>query len=230
MLKKIMKKHLNKLYQFIKREDFKTSFIYSVIHDELQEEIFYLLRNDKTELAVTNQAILYIVENESMRKEIQRYPFSEYILQKIEIEFANELDDDNEIRFKLRHIPSLEKIESTPRHLLAGKDIHNEDQVDFDLLIHKEYDTEFKYLFKSLQAIAEKQASNLERKKYTLSSMQQAMTNLQSLPSEKPIDLKDVGNFIEQQLTRLYSNYSNRDFKEILNTFDLKMITHNEVI
>ena len=183
----------------ISKADFDKTDSDDFIFNEIDEEIYFLIKTKADEYCFTNYALIHVDGANAMSKKrmLRRYDYEHYTIDQVLLETAGTIDLDVEIKFTIGNIP-------------------------LSIDIHKKYLTEIKDLYKALHAISMEQKTNT----YKLDASKQSLNIAASAIGRTGVDgvspaeaFKEIAAFSQNWLVDNKEKYVKKDFGDVFEMY-----------
>ena len=183
----------------VPKEDFDKTDADDFVFNEIDEEIYFLIKTKSDEYCFTNYALIHVDGANAMSKKrmLRRYDYEHYTIDQVLLETAGTIDLDVEIKFTIGNIP-------------------------LSIDIHKKYLTEIKDLYKALHAISMEQKTNT----YKLDASKQSLNIAASAIGRTGVDgvspaeaFKEIAAFSQNWLVDNKEKYVKKDFGDVFEMY-----------
>lgn len=179
----------------ISKADFDKTDSDDFIFNEIDEEIYFLIKTKADEYCFTNYALIHVDGANAISKKrmLRRYDYEHYKIEEVLLETAGTIDLDVEIKFVIGNIP-------------------------LSIDIHKKYLTEIKDLYKALHSISLEQKANAYYLESAKQSLNLAATAIGRSGSESvsPADaFKEITSFSHNWLVDQKKTFVKKDFGDV---------------
>ena len=183
----------------ISKADFDKTDSDDFIFNEIDEEIYFLIKTKADEYCFTNYALIHVDGANAMSKKrmLRRYDYEHYTIDQVLLETAGTIDLDVEIKFTIGNIP-------------------------LSIDIYKKYLTEIKDLYKALHAISMEQKTNT----YKLDASKQSLNIAASAIGRTGVDgvspaeaFKEIAAFSQNWLVDNKEKYVKKDFGDVFEMY-----------
>ena len=183
----------------ISKADFDKTDSDDFIFNEIDEEIYFLIKTKADEYCFTNYALIHVDGANAISKKrmLRRYDYEHYTIDQVLLETAGTIDLDVEIKFTIGNIP-------------------------LSIDIHKKYLTEIKDLYKALHAISMEQKSN----SYKLDAAKQSLNFASSAIGRTGVEgvspaeaYKEIAAFSQNWLVDNKEKYVKKDFGDVFKMY-----------
>ena len=183
----------------ISKVDFDKTDSDDFVFNEIDEEIYFLIKTKSDEYCFTNYALIHVDGANAMSKKrlLRRYDYEHYTIDQVLLETAGTIDLDVEIKFTIGNIP-------------------------LSIDIHKKYLTEIKDLYKALHAISMEQKTNT----YKLDASKQSLNIAASAIGRTGVDgvspaeaFKEIAAFSQNWLVDNKEKYVKKDFGDVFEMY-----------
>lgn len=184
----------------VPKSDFDKTDADDFIFNELDEEIYFLIKTKADEYCFTNRAFIHVDGASAMSKKrlLKRYEYEFYTFENVFLETAGTIDLDVEIKFTLNN-------------------------QEFSIDIHKKFINEIKDLYKALHAISVEQRHGVYNLKAAEESLQLAANAIGRTSSGAAATAADsfeqIAKFANSWLVEQKAQHRKKDFGEVFELF-----------
>lgn len=183
----------------ISKADFDKTDSDDFIFNEMDEEIFFLIKTKADEYCFTNYALIHVDGANAMSKKrmLRRYDYEYNTIDNVLLETAGTIDLDVEIKFTINNVP-----------------------ISID--IHKKFIAEIKDLYKALHAIALEQRANqfkLNAAKEALGFASAAVGRGSGSTVAPAVSFEEITRFASGWLEANKDAYVKKDFGEVFEKY-----------
>lgn len=183
----------------ISKGDFDKTDADDFVFNEIDEEIYFLIKTKSDEYCFTNYALIHVDGANAISKKrmLRRYDYEYHAIDQVLLETAGTIDLDVEIKFTIGNIP-------------------------LSIDIHKKYLTEIKDLYKALHAISKEQKSNAYSMDTAKQSLNLAASAIGRIGNDNvsPADsYKDITTFSHNWLLEQKQQFVKKDFGNVFDKY-----------
>lgn len=183
----------------ISKEDFDKTDADDFIFNEMEEEIYFLIKTKADEYCFTNYALIHVDGANAMSKKrmLRRYDYEHYTIDQVLLETAGTIDMDVEIKFTIGNIP-------------------------LSIDIHKKFLTEIKDLYKALHAISLEQKANaysMDAAKQSLTLAASALGRIGNDNISPAASFKEITSFSHRWLLDQKAQFVKKDFGDVFEKY-----------
>ena len=183
----------------VPKSDFDKTDSDDFIFNEIDEEIYFLIKTKADEYCFTNYALIHVDGTNALSKKrmLRRYDYEYHTLDQVLLETAGTIDLDIEIKFTIGNIP-------------------------LSIDIHKKYIAEIKDFYKALHAISLAQKSNtfsMDAAKQSLSLAASAIGRIGNDAVAPAASFEEITKFSHSWLTDRKSEFVKKDFGDVFEKY-----------
>ena len=183
----------------ISKEDFDKTDADDFVFNEIDEEIYFLIKTKADEYCFTNYALIHVDGANAMSKKrmLRRYDYEYHKVDQVLLETAGTIDLDVEIKFTIGNTP-------------------------LSIDIHKKYLSEIKDLYKALHAISKEQKTNeygMDAAKQSLNLAASALGRVGNDAISPASSFKEITAFSHKWLIEQKEQYVKKDFGEVFEKY-----------
>ncbi|MEK4228177.1 PH domain-containing protein [Solibacillus sp. FSL H8-0538] len=183
----------------VPKSDFDKTDADDFIFNEMDEEIYFLIKTKADEYCFTNFALIHVDGANAISKKrmLRRYDYEYHTIDQVLLETAGTIDLDVEIKFTIGNIP-------------------------MSIDIHKKHLTEIKDLYKALHAISLKQKSNafsMDSAKQSLTLAASALGRIGNDAISPAASFKEITSFSHRWMMDQKSEFVKKDFGDVFEKY-----------
>lgn len=183
----------------ISKADFDKTDADDFIFNEIDEEIYFLIKTKADEYCFTNYALIHVDGANAISKKrmLRRYDYEYYAIDQVLLETAGTIDMDVEIKFTIGNMP-------------------------LSIDIHKKFLTEIKDLYKALHAISLEQKANtysMDSAKQSLTLAASALGRIGNESISPASSFKEITSFSHRWLLDQKAQFVKKDFGDVFEKY-----------
>ncbi|MCT6924756.1 MULTISPECIES: PH domain-containing protein [Bacillales] len=183
----------------VPKEDFDKTDSDDFIFNEIDEQIYFLIKTKADEYCFTNYALIHVDGANAISKKrlLRRYDYEHATIESVLLETAGTIDLDVEIKFTIGDIP-------------------------MSIDIHKKFLNEIKDLYKALHAISLEQKSNtykFDSAKQSLSLAASALGRVGNNEVAPASSFEDITKFSHEWLLQQKKQYVKKDYGDVFERY-----------
>lgn len=183
----------------VPKEDFDKTDSDDFIFNEIDEQIYFLIKTKADEYCFTNYALIHVDGANAISKKrlLRRYDYEHATIESVLLETAGTIDLDVEIKFTIGDIP-------------------------MSIDIHKKFLNEIKDLYKALHAISLEQKSNtykFDSAKQSLSLAASALGRVGNNEVTPASSFEDITKFSHEWLLQQKKQYVKKDYADVFERY-----------
>lgn len=183
----------------VPKEDFDKTDSDDFIFNEIDEQIYFLIKTKADEYCFTNYALIHVDGANAISKKrlLRRYDYEHATIESVLLETAGTIDLDVEIKFTIGDIP-------------------------MSIDIHKKFLNEIKDLYKALHAISLEQKSNtykFDSAKQSLSLAASALGRVGNNEVTPASSFEDITKFSHEWLLQQKKQYVKKDYGDVFERY-----------
>lgn len=183
----------------VPKGDFDKTDSDDFIFNEIDEQIYFLIKTKADEYCFTNYALIHVDGANAISKKrlLRRYDYEHATIESVLLETAGTIDLDVEIKFTIGDIP-------------------------MSIDIHKKFLNEIKDLYKALHAISLEQKSNtykFDSAKQSLSLAASALGRVGNNEVAPASSFEDITKFSHEWLLQQKKQYVKKDYGDVFERY-----------
>lgn len=183
----------------VPKTDFDKTDADDFVFNEVNEEIYFLIKTKADEYCFTNFALIHVDGANALSKKrmLRRFDYEHFTIDQVLLETAGTIDLDVEIKFTIGNVP-------------------------LSIDIHKKHLTEIKDLYKALHAISLEQKSNafsMDAAKQSLNLAASAMGRIGNDAISPASTFKEITSFSHRWMLDQKALFVKKDFGEVFEKY-----------